>query len=152
MFSSSVKNPQHVGYEEYQHYCAQSYPCTATIAPAAMPVVETEWRRHFSPLLIDSVGATSQAGLGICPRSPLRIMIKSRCFYLPYRRASDERRFLVRLTKGDCDREAAHRVSSRNDEKHHCARLRADRAIEAVEKPISCGGGARTTQPSPRLY
>jgi len=32
-------------------------------------------------------------------------------------------------------REAAHRVSSRNDENHHCALLRADRAIEAVENP-----------------
>ena len=35
----SVENPQHVGYEENQQYYAQSYPCTATIAPAAMPVV-----------------------------------------------------------------------------------------------------------------
>lgn len=36
---ASVENPQQVGDEENQQYRAQPYPCTATIAPAAMAVV-----------------------------------------------------------------------------------------------------------------
>jgi hypothetical protein len=42
----------------------------------------------------------AKQGAAYDPQSGL--MIKSHCFYLPYHRASDERRFLVRLTKDDC--------------------------------------------------